>query len=382
MKICIIILRTDIDSKEGGDLVQFKNIAKCISIKKNQVDIVSWNPNLVLKEYDIVHFVNDRPLILADALRQAQREQKKIVFSPIHHSDDEVITLRSYAFPLTRSERLMSLLFQTFFFKRSLLHYINILADLRMIQSEYGYLKAVKILKLNFIKVRTKNILGKEIQIRSNLQFLSTSEAISFMNDYKINIHKYNLIPNGVPTTLTKVKQNANYQRIICVGRVEPRKRVYELAKIADKLCIKVDFIGSTPMTPNIYSLKFLELSKKSKYVNYLGAMSHDGVINEMQKSTVLINCSFAEVLSLVELEAAFSGNYIISCGSGASQEYIPPSILKFFPVLEIDIGLLLAKELSKADLKIRNLKGIDTWDDIAKLYFLLYKKTLLQNLG
>ena len=96
LNLTLLIQRTDIENKPGGDLIQFSQIKKYLEKRDYNIELIPWTPRVDLRDCDVVNLVNDRPLILADSLRiiKKMNPRPQIVISPIHHSDREVINLR------------------------------------------------------------------------------------------------------------------------------------------------------------------------------------------------------------------------------------------------------------------------------------------------
>ena len=68
LNLTLLIQRTDIANKSGGDLIQFSQVKRFLEKRNYNVKLVPWNPKIDLRECDVVNLVNDRPLILADSL--------------------------------------------------------------------------------------------------------------------------------------------------------------------------------------------------------------------------------------------------------------------------------------------------------------------------
>ena len=96
LNLVIIIQRTDITNKSGGDLIQFLQVKHFLELQDFKVSLMAWEPQLELSQFDIVNLVNDRPLIIADSIRILNKLNHRpgLVISPIHHSDHELLRLR------------------------------------------------------------------------------------------------------------------------------------------------------------------------------------------------------------------------------------------------------------------------------------------------
>jgi glycosyltransferase involved in cell wall biosynthesis len=213
-----------------------------------------------------------------------------------------------------------------------------------------------------------------------NLQFLANGEMESFFKDYRIkdseSCRKY-IIPNGKPIENSKTKFDETMFSIITIGRIEPRKRTLELAQIADKMGIPIAFIGAIANEKSNYAKEFTRIVSASASITYLGEKSHAETCSIISRSKVLLNASFAEVLSLVEIEAAAQGKWIVSSGAGYSNEYIPPTQLKIYPENDLSKGLELASQLAISQPVRFDAVDIPSWDEIADRYSAMYHEVL-----
>ena len=386
LNLTILIQRADINEKSGGDVVQFENIQKHLDESQFRVHLTSWDSCLNLQECDIVNLVNDRPLLLADSLRIINKLHPRphIVISPIHHNDQEVINLRKFGYAQTALERIFAKMLKVKRMEIWVFHLINILADLRMIAAACGFWISVKTLFRNFTKIRTKKKLGALLLQAGNLQFLAKGELESFFRDYQIgdseSCRKF-VIPNGKPIEQVEIKFDDSMFSIITIGRIEPRKRTLELAQLADKMGIPITFVGAIANGESKYAKEFIRIVAGSTSVTYLGEKSHAETCSIIGRSNVLLNASFAEVLSLVEIEAAAQGKWIVSCGAGYSNEYIPSNQLRIYPENDLRAGLEIASQLAISQPVRFDAADIPSWDEIADRYSAMYQEVILEKI-
>ena len=388
LNLTLLIQRTDIENKPGGDLVQFSQVKKHLEKQDYDVKLIPWNPRLDLRDCEVVNLVNDRPLILADSIRVINRlnPRPRIVISPIHHSDREVINLRKFGYAQSLTEVVLAKLLFIKVIEMKTLHLINILADFRMISVSHGFWVAIRTFLRNFSIVYSKRKLGSVLVSNSTLQFLAYGEEKSFVKDYQISypeLASRHVIPNGKPnlTIIPKSKVQKSDFPITVIGRIEPRKRSLELAMLAHKMSIAVTFVGALASEESKYAEEFSNIIEKSSYVDYLGELSHLETLDIMSRSKVLLNGSFAEVLSLVEIEAAAQGKWIVSSGAGYSNEYIPPNQLRIYPQNDLSKGLELASQLAISQPVRFDAVDIASWDEIADRYSVMYQEVILEKI-
>ena len=388
VNLTLLIQRTDIVKKPGGDLIQFSQVKKYLEKRDYNVELIPWSPRLVLRDCDVVNLVNDRPLILADSLRIISKlnPRPQIVISPIHHSDQEVINLRKFGFTQSLIEVVFAKLLSIKLIEHRLLHLINILADFRMISASYNFWIAAFTFFRNFSNVFSKSKLGSVLVSNNALQFLAHGEEKSFIKDYRIGCDELSssyVIPNGKPNLSVIDKsgiQKSNFP-IIVIGRIEPRKRSLELAMLAHKMAIAVTFVGALASEESQYAEEFSNIIKKSSCVDYLGERSHSETFDIISRSKVLLNGSFAEVLSLVEIEAAAQGKWIVSSGAGYSNEYIPSNQLRIYPENDLSAGLEIASQLAISQPVRFDAVDIASWDEIADRYSVMYQEVILEKI-
>ena len=388
LNLTLLIQRTDIANKSGGDLIQFSQVKRFLEKRNYNVKLVPWNPKIDLRECDVVNLVNDRPLILADSLRVINKMNRRprIIISPIHHSDYEIINLRRDGFSQSSLDVLFSKLLSVKVLERMTFHWINILADFRMISISNGLWAALCTLSRNFSKVYSKRNLGRVLVSNNTLQFLANGEVQSFLKDYQIShdkLHSKYIIPNGKPDLkfLHVSKPEGIEYSIIVVGRIEPRKRNLELANLAHQHGIPITFLGAFAHEASRYAKEFQSIVTVSDYVTYLGGRTYEESAEIIGRSKVLLNVSFAEVLSLVELEAAAQGKWIVSSGVGYSREYISAAQFKTFPENNLKEGLEIASHLADLEPMQFNVTKILSWADVASKYDAMYRQLISEKL-
>ncbi|MDW4573869.1 glycosyltransferase [Microbacterium sp. M3] len=147
------------------------------------------------------------------------------------------------------------------------------------------------------------------------------------------------IIPNGKPG-LSDVADMWEWSKrpisMITVGRIEPRKRSLELAQAAASKDARIVFAGSLGDERSTYAQQFLNLAESSPTVDYRGSISHDEVLRLMGQSRVLVNASWVEVQSLVDLEAAHLGTRVVSLPNGNSEEWLPDHVT-YTPDFDLD---------------------------------------------
>jgi glycosyltransferase involved in cell wall biosynthesis len=139
------------------------------------------------------------------------------------------------------------------------------------------------------------------------------------------------LVPNGRPEDLDLTSALPWRERpvgsILVVGRVEPRKRQLELARSADRLGIPVRFVGPISDPGSGWAAEFEALAATSASVVHLGGVDRPEVLRLLGGTRVLVNASWVEVQSLVDLEAATMGCAVVTTPTGHSREWLGAAV-------------------------------------------------------
>ena len=290
--------------------------------------------------------------------------------------------LRTMTWPQNKLKRLSRFLLFTNKSRAEVLHLMAVLADLILYRQNFGKFPAPKILfrALPFLIGRRR--LGK---VLTKAQFVHL-HSIDEFNFTKADFHWIGnnaiFIPNGVPKSRRNVPVPfpKRGKEILVVGRIEPRKRQLEIAMAARDLDLPVTFVGSQSPTQRRYMEAFLAQVGESKTIKYLGPLSHIDTVREMGNHRVLLSASLAEVLSLVELEAASAQCFLVTCGAGSTRRYVSPDQFFLYPVSEIQTGLLLADTLRRSNLPASPSTELISWSEAADKFkeYYMYKNVEL----
>jgi len=144
-----------------------------------------------------------------------------------------------------------------------------------------------------------------------------------FLTDEKIKI-----VPNGVDEEFAEAKPNLfrkhyniNYDFVLNVARLEPRKNQLSLIKAIKGTGLKLIIIGNQSVWPEYAKLCFQEAQKDVLFINEL---SHDNPLlaSAYAASNVFILPSREETPGISALEAALAGSSIVITQRGGAQEY------------------------------------------------------------
>ena len=182
----------------------------------------------------------------------------------------------------------------------------------------------------------------------SGVFLLSEREREALAVDFGLDPKIGTLTPNGRPDNEFVFSPKIN--RILVVGRIESRKRQLDIALQASAKNIPVCFVG----TPNLNEPEYVEAFEfavaRSSNLEWIRGIPHNSVLDIMRSSKVLLNCSWVEVQSLVDIEAAFSGCHVVTIeNGGSSSEWLADAVTEI-PSCSVDEALRIAYELALAD--------------------------------
>jgi glycosyltransferase involved in cell wall biosynthesis len=179
------------------------------------------------------------------------------------------------------------------------------------------------------------------------------------------------VIPNGRPPVPDPVPPWHERSRgIVVVGRIEPRKRQLAVAEAAAARGIPVTFIG--PATDDAYSRQFREYVASVPAIEWLGPRPASETVALIATSRVLLNASWVEVQSLVDIEAATAGCWVVTSPTGSSDEWLGQAIAR----VELDDPAMLldrADRLARGDLAPPGVDYRQDWQRTGEQLFALY---------
>lgn len=134
-------------------------------------------------------------------------------------------------------------------------------------------------------------------------------------------------IPNGCDDEIFNFKEKKlnEFPQLLFVGRLVTQKGVACLMKIMLNLKKKINFkltiVGDGPKRK--FMEKFCQRHELFSNCTFLGKVNHEEMINLYSKSDILLAPSISEGMSLVVLEAVFSGLFVITTNVSGMNEII-----------------------------------------------------------
>ncbi|MCC2033587.1 hypothetical protein [Microbacterium allomyrinae] len=319
-----VVVRSDANVKFGGDVEQVQQYERHLA---GRVDlrVVPFHPAMELRDNALIHYVNvDRPF---DFLRTMQLAgARPTIVSPIHHSLIRVRRMRGAERGRgVRSavDRIMPEAAREWMATAVRTQRASQTANERRTSVDNA-------LKTSTLVPGLWRRVGDALDRSGHVALLAPGEGTDLTVDTGWSGKNAVLVPNGKPDRPDHADLVAWANReipIIAVGRIEPRKRSLELAREAHDHRTSVVFVGSLGDPDSTYGRQFTELTRTSPFADYRGPVDHATALELIAHSRTLVNASWVEVQSLVDLEAAHLGTRVVSVPNGNSRDWLPAHV-------------------------------------------------------
>jgi glycosyltransferase involved in cell wall biosynthesis len=328
-----IVMRSNFRETRGGDVSQIENSLAPLG---DRVDVryIAATAGMSLRYDAIHHIVNvDRPLDFLMALGHAG---PKVVVSAVHHALPRIVAMQRAVGDDRKANFLPD-------FLRERLAFAG-----RASGGDAADLRPSSIARTLGIAFQPSNMwrrLGTSLNGVYRVALLSEQERADLMADTGWHGRNGVVIPNGVPVAAgVQIPWTARPRNIIVVGRVEPRKRQLAIALAAIESKTAVTFVG--PANDDNYGNRFREVVAHHSFIEWLGPCSNAVTFGFMTSARVLLNASWVEVQSLVDIEAAAAGCWVTTSPTGSSSEWLGSVVDR---IDSDDPQVLLARAQSRA---------------------------------
>ena len=320
------MVRADAEAKSGGDSVQILEYSRHLTGHGFDVRQVPFHPAMALRPDAVVHIFNiDRPLDFLLACRAA--EGHRLIVSPIHHELARVRRMRA----AERGRGLRSAAGRVL--PERLREWLGTgLRSIRLARSPAGRTATARAAVWSAPRaVRMWRAVGPRLDRADAVALLAAGEGDHLRQLTGWRADNAVLVPNGRPEDLdlngALPWRDRPVGSILVVGRIEPRKRQLELARSADRLGVPVRFVGPISDPGSGYAAEFEALAASSGSVVHLGGVDRAEVLRLLGATRVLVNASWVEVQSLVDLEAATMGCAVVTTPTGHSREWLGDAV-------------------------------------------------------
>jgi glycosyltransferase involved in cell wall biosynthesis len=320
------VVRSDAPQKPGGDTVQVREYAKHLTAWGFDVREVPFSPGMQLRPGAVVHVFNiDRPFEFLLAVRAAGA--RRVVVSPIHHEISRVRAMRA----ADTGRGLVSL--SARILPETVREWLATgFRALRRAATPSAALRSgLAVARLAPVVPRVWRTTGRALDGVAAVALLAEGEGRDLRLLTGWTVRNEVVIPNGRPEDLDLDLRRPWSDRpvgsIVVVGRIEPRKRQLDLARAATRTGIPVRFVGAFADEGSAYATAFKAVVAEG-VVQYDGPKDRADVLGVLGASRVLVNASWVEVQSLVDLEAATMGCAVVTSRTGHSREWLGDAVI------------------------------------------------------
>lgn len=369
MKV-LMLGRIDLFQNRGGDTVQIENTAEELRNLGVEVDICS-DLSVDMQGYDLIHiFQLDWIPEIYFYFLKAEKYNKKIVFSPIHHNINEVKRFDDeYVFDY---RRISKILFKNQFSRDIFKNVYRSIRDIKRIGPTiysviYGF----------------KNMQKRMLEWSDHILVQTNREAEDLKNTFEVDF-RWTKISNGVGKIYY---ENKDYEPklklkdyVICVGRIEPRKNQLKIIEAVTEIReqskedINLVFLGSYKGAKHLeYTYLFNEALKKNKWITHIDRVPYKDMPSYYKYAKVCCSASWFETTGLTVLEALFCGTNAVASGDRAREclgdyaSYCDPGDKK-------SIRIAIEKELkAPRPLLSDDMRREYTWENAARKTLEIY---------
>ncbi|MEA2020177.1 MAG: glycosyltransferase [Patescibacteria group bacterium] len=400
--------RIDLFDRRGGDTVQMERTAQ--ELNKLSVDVdIDCSPRKNLSQYDLVHLFNiDWPANVYLCARNAKKQGKPIVLSPIHHSFEEIERYeREYQFGL---RRIVNLLFRGREQREKFKDFYRAVVDPKKIPStivefKKGVMEEQRELlgMVHAVLVQTEAETADIVEDFGVCFSIAAGEApgasrVLAPGARECGGRVYKVV-NGVDQRFANAMPDwfiENYgweDFVVCVGRVEPRKN--QLAVIAagfrlrerqvpsfsqgrDFQTPQLLFVGKISWRHPEYALRFKNLVRKYNWIKHIESIPYKKMGSVYAAANTHVSASWFETTGLVSLEAGLAGCNVVAAGDRA-RDYLGDFAFYCDPGKLDSVTKAISKAMQNKPsplLKPHILENF-TWDKTAEQTLAVYRTVL-----
>ncbi len=410
--------RIDLFSRRGGDTIQMEKTAE--QLENLGVDIeIDNSPNKDLSEYDLVHLFNiDWPANVYLCAKNAKKQGKPIVFSPIHHSYQEIERYeKEYRFGL---RRIVNFVFRRREQRETFKDLCRAFSDPKKIPSTLVELrKGVLNVQRELLGMADAVLVQTEAEAEDVMEdfgvFFSTAagEAPGAYRVLAPGVKEcrglvYNVV-NGVDRCFADATPDWFVEKygwkdfVLCVGRVEPRKN--QLAVIAAMNLFfwgqphspapgastdlapgaspaagssRLVFVGKISWRHPEYALRFKNLVRKYNWIKHIEKIPYEKMGSVYSAAEVHVSASWFETTGLVSLEAGLAGCNVVAAGDRA-RDYLDDFAVYCDPgkLDSVTKAITKAMQNKPSPLLKQHILENFTWDKTAEQTRAVYRTVL-----
>ena len=321
MRTVCFVARGDFESRPGGDTIQWRMYDRVV--REAGLKAITWFDDSPVPPADVYHAFNvGRPLELYPKLAEVKRRGRPFILSTIHQPHE---WLTKYYMSQPPGGVLGRLLFRSVLGRstpvREAIREIATVAQNRRIAS----LRAL----VPSWRQRVRWLLRNADRI----MLLTASEGTYVRTDlaYDIPHHQQVIVPNwpeglgdasaGKPNAFDGLPEPP----VLVVGRIEPLKGSLRLARLAERACRHVVFVGRPLHGDSAFARAFQAEVQRSQYSRWIGGVPRSMLAAFYRHSSFLLNVSLVEVSPMVDVEALALGCPVSTTMHAMHHELLPP---------------------------------------------------------
>jgi len=212
----------------------------------------------------------------------------------------------------------------------------------------------------------------------------SNAEKNMVKKNFKLSEKRFYKTPYGVDKRFYKSKPKEFINKygienfVLYTGRIEPRKNVLTLIKIANKLRFPLVILGGKNYQHgNDYYKKCRKIARKN--IHFLDRVDHESTLlsSAYAAAKVIALPSWLENPGLTALEGGLAGANVVITSIGSTKEYFGKYAYYVNPFNEKDIKekLIKAYKKEKDDKLAKHIKQKFIWEEVTKEVAKAYKK-------
>lgn len=294
----ILCLRDDHSKKPGGDVDLARSLRRLIEDTGVTAQLATIDElDNITSDDAIIIFNIDRPVDALRALQKIPASVRVFIYSLYHPKLGSQLYIRS----LTGFRGLLA---------KALVFNVN------RYESFLELLRSLR--RRSFLEATTSFRRSKSIRLvieRCELMVVSDQELRDITDSYGPSTRSAWRLPHPVESQ-EAADQPASIRYIVLAGRIEPRKNQLQLIKflnggLLDKTGLKLVVVGG-PGSDKVYFQQTIDLCHSTGTV-YVSHLPKDIFFKLLAQATLVINGSYVEVTSLIDLAAIEMGVPVIS---------------------------------------------------------------------
>jgi glycosyltransferase involved in cell wall biosynthesis len=306
--VCFIA-RTDFESKSGGDTIQWRMYDR--AAREAGLQATTWFDDSPVPAADMFHAFNiDRPLELYPKLMRVKQLGMPFVLSPIHHPKQWIVRFRRVQPPTGFLGKLL---------------YRSPIG--RSVPASEAVREAVilvgqrRLTHLGDLVPRWSKRVQWLLANADRIALLTQQEAAYIRQDfaYEVRPAQALVLPNWVEgagaasTEKPELFNELPEAPVLVVGRIEPRKNVLRICRLAEVAQRHVVFVGRPHPSEHAFAKAFRQAVLGSRYCRWVPGVPRQEMARFYSHSSFLLNASLAEVSPLVDIEALAFGCPIVT---------------------------------------------------------------------